>query len=144
MGYCAQADLEARFGAEELKQLTDETNVPPATIEVAEVANACAEASSLIDGYLRSRYTLPLSTIPDVLKKWACDIARFYLWDDRAGEGTPVRAAYDDALKQLEAVAKGTFALVTSAGADVSQGTGSIAISTSDRVFTDDLLSLMP
>ena len=144
MGYCAQADLSARFGDEELKQLTDETNVPPTTIDATEVSNACAEATSLIDGYLRARYTLPLTTVPDVLKKWACDIARFYLWDDRAGEGTPVREAYKDAVKQLEAVAKGTFALVSSSGTDASQGSGSMAISTSDRVFTDDLLSLMP
>ena len=144
MAYCTQADLEERFGAQELIQLTDETNVPPSTASAAEITAACAEAASLIDGYLTGRYTLPLSTVPDVLKKWACDIARFFLWDDRAGEGSAVRRGYEDAVKQLESVAAGKFRLVESSGTPPAASGGSVAIVASDRVFTDDLLSLHP
>ena len=144
MAYCTQADLEERFGAQELIQLTDEVNMPPTTASAAEIEAACAEAASLIDGYLTGRYTLPLASVPDVLKKWACDIARFFLWDDRAGEGTPVRRGYEDAVKQLEAVATGKFRLVETGGTAPASSGGSIAIVASERVFTDELLGLAP
>jgi phage gp36-like protein len=105
--YATQADLEARFGADELTQLTDRSgaHVPDAAI----VARALADADAEIDGYLASRYALPLSTVPAVLARIACDIARYRLWEDRASE--EVRRRYEDARRLLEAIARGTVSL---------------------------------
>jgi len=107
MTYATQADLEARFGLDELTQLTDRTNagVPDAVV----VARALADADAEIDGYLASRYALPLATVPPVLARIACDIARYRLWEDRASE--EVRRRYEDARRLLESIARGQVSL---------------------------------
>jgi phage gp36-like protein len=105
--YATQADLEARFGVDELTQLTDRVNagVPDAAI----VARALADADAEIDGYLASRYALPLATVPPVLARIACDIARYRLWEDRSSE--EVRRRYEDARRLLESIARGQVSL---------------------------------
>ena len=107
MPYATQADLEARFGADELTQLTDRVNagVPDAAI----VARALSDADAEIDGYLASRYALPLATVPPALARIACDIARYRLWEDRASE--EVRRRYEDARRLLESIARGQVSL---------------------------------
>jgi phage gp36-like protein len=107
MPYATQADLEDRFGADELTQLTDRVGagVPDASI----VARALADADAEINGYLASRYALPLATVPPVLVRIACDIARYRLWEDRASE--EVRRRYEDARRMLESIAKGQVSL---------------------------------
>jgi len=107
MTYATQADLEDRFGVDELTQLTDRVGagVPDAAI----VARALADADAEIDGYLASRYALPLATVPPMLARIACDIARYRLWEDRASE--EVRLRYEDARRMLESIAKGMVSL---------------------------------
>lgn len=107
MPYATQADLEARFGTDELTQLTDRVGagIPDAAI----VARALADADAEIDGYLASRYALPLATVPPVLARIACDIARYRLWEDRASE--EVRLRYEDARRLLESIARGQVSL---------------------------------
>lgn len=107
MPYATQADLEARFGTDELTQLTDRVGagVPDAAI----VARALADAEAEIDGYLASRYALPLATVPPVLARIACDIARYRLWEDRASD--EVRRRYEDARRLLESIARGQVSL---------------------------------
>lgn len=103
MAYATQADLETRFGADELAQLTD--RVAGAVIDASVVARALDDASAEIDSYLASQYDLPLAAVPPVLVRVASDIARYYLWADRATEA--VRQRYEDARIYLGKVAKG-------------------------------------
>jgi len=107
MPYATQADLEARFGIDELTQLTDRAGagVPDATI----VARALSDAAAEIDSYLASRYALPLSPVPTLLVRIACDIARYRLWEDRASD--EVRRRYEDNVRLLEGIAKGVLSL---------------------------------
>lgn len=142
--YCAKADLVERFGTAELVQLTDQTNTPPTTADDAEITDACHEASSLIDAYLGARFTLPLATVPPIVKRWACDIARRYLWKDRAKDGSAVVLNYDGAMSQLRDVGKGVAALPDATGLLAPESGGQVTVVTSERVFTDDMLSLMP
>ena len=107
MPYATQADLEARYGADELTQLTDRigAGVPDAAV----INRALADADAEIDGYLATRYALPLPTVPPVLARIACDIARYRLWEDRASE--EVRRRYEDARRILESIANGRVSL---------------------------------
>jgi phage gp36-like protein len=132
MPYATQADLEARFGADELTQLTDRVGagVPDAAI----VARALADADAEIDGYLASRYALPLATVPPVLVRIACDIARYRLWEDRASE--EVRRRYEDARRMLESIARGQVSLglpaASSAPALAEVSLGNVRVMTRD------------
>lgn len=109
MTYATLDDLVDRFGAEELIQLTDRTNMPPSTIDADAVAKALADAGAEIDSYLAARHELPLASVPQRLVKVASDMARFYL-HGKAGDES-VRAAYEDAVRWLANVAKGIVQL---------------------------------
>lgn len=103
MTYATQADLETRFGQGELAELTDRVN--GAVIDTGVVARALADAEAEIDGYLASRYSLPLATVPPLLPRLCADIARYYLHDERVTEA--VRNRYTDAVRVLKSIASG-------------------------------------
>lgn len=105
--YCQAADLVARFSEEEMIQLTDHDN--QGFINTTVLGQALSDAAAEINGYLQGRYRLPLANPPMVLKRIACDIARYYLYDDKPIE--QVRTRYEDAVKFLMAVAKGQVSL---------------------------------
>ncbi|MCR6494794.1 DUF1320 family protein [Thermomonas sp. S9] len=44
------------------------------------------DAQAEIDGYIASRYKLPLPTVPAALARIACDVARYRLWEDVASD----------------------------------------------------------
>lgn len=140
MTYAALQDLVDRFGQTELVQLTDRTNIPPATVDETVVDRALADAGALIDSYLASRYALPVSSTPDVLVKIAADLARYFLHGKAADKDSPVTAAYEDALAWLAKVSNGIVVLEI-AGAEVPQeGGGAIRAKAPCRVFTRDSL----
>lgn len=139
--YCSQADLVERFGVRELAQLTDETAAT--SPDSAEITKACDEATSLIDSYISARYITPLATVPTIVRKWACDIARKFLWKDRAGPDSPVSLNHDAAMAQLRDVARGTAALPDAAGTAPASSGGSVSVSSSAQTFTDDVLALL-
>jgi phage gp36-like protein len=107
MTYATATDLEQRYGVHELTQRTDTTDagVPDAAV----VALALGDATAEVDGYLSARYVLPLPTVPTVLTRITCDIARYRLWADRASD--EVRRRYEDAVKLLTNISKGVVSL---------------------------------
>jgi len=119
MSYCTKQDLIDRFGYDELINLTDRRNT--GVIDDTVLSQAIADASAEMDGYLASRYSLPLITVPQALKPLCCDIARYKLYDEQASEQVTKR--FDAAIKFLFSVSKGEISL----GVD---SLGSKAIST--------------
>lgn len=132
MTYAVQQSLIDRFGQVELAQLTDRTN--GTVIDAAVVAKALADADGQINGYLAGRYALPLAPVPTIMERVACDIARYFLYEDRVTE--QVKARYDAAIKFLTDIAKGVVTL----GADALNAQPAVAagaqIKAGDRVFT--------
>ena len=59
MPYCTTTQFSEAFGASELADLTGEDSH---TFERSE-----ADAAGMIDGYLASRYTLPLASVPAIM-----------------------------------------------------------------------------
>ena len=137
MSYATQADLETRFGSVELAQLSDRTN--GSVIDATVVARAIADAEAEIDGWLGRRYQLPLATVPAVLGLIACDLARYYLYDDKATDA--VQKRYDDGVKRLKAIAAGDVVLdgvtpPTSASSGIA-----VTSRAPDRIFNADSLA---
>jgi phage gp36-like protein len=84
--------------------------------EQAAVAEALAlieskllDAESIVNGFLASRYAIPLATVPRLVVTILCDVARYQLYDDMATE--TIKNKYDDALKMLQAIAGGKVSL---------------------------------
>lgn len=139
--YCTLADLSERFGSTELAQLTD----PAATSPVPQqVSDACDEAASLIDSYASTRYTTPITPVPTIVRKWACDIARKFLWKDRANATSVVTLNYIDAVNSLKDVARGLVALPEPDGSTPAESEGSVAIVAVGQVFSPTVLDRMP
>lgn len=159
MSYATTADMVARYGQAELVQLTDVTNIPPSTVDAARVATKLDDASVFIDGYVGQVYRLPLLgcrkpngagfdlVAPPVLVRLACDLARYYLYDDLAPEHEVYRR-YKAALKELEDVARGATQLACPwggspgelIGADAQSGSAETQYSFSPRAVTDETL----
>jgi len=106
MSYCTQQDMIERFGEEEIIQLTDVANI--GVIDRVVLDNAIADATAEIDSYLTA-YTLPLATIPAKFTRLACDIARYFLYDDVATD--EVEKRFDIATEYLKLIATGKIVL---------------------------------
>ena len=113
MAYCTLDDLKKIMPEQDLIQLTDDT-VPAASIVEANVEKAIADAGELMDGYLRERYSLPLSPVPGLIGTLACDIAVYRLYARRARLDPPegVAERYRNTLKLLEKIQDGKITLV--------------------------------
>lgn len=138
--YIDGTGLRHRFGAKEIDDLigADPLAEPVAPGDVEKLARSCEDATTMIDGYLAGRYTLPLVSVPNMVQGWAADIARYRLWDEHAPE--EVRRRFEDALSQLKLLAQGLIALPP--GSDGTPAASGLKFGgySADRVFTSDTL----
>jgi phage gp36-like protein len=107
MPYATTRDLLERFGEEEMLALSDRAG--SGSLNTSVLSRAIEDASGEIDGYVGNQYELPLSTIPPVLARLCCDIARWRLQEDRPTD--VARQRYEDAIAFLTKVAEGKVQL---------------------------------
>lgn len=100
-----------KFGERELIQLTDTVAPYQKAINSEKLDAALAEANSEIDGYLASRYQLPLPAVPPFLEAIACNMARYHACTGAISENNPIAIKYQNAIKSLKEIAKGTVAI---------------------------------
>lgn len=131
MTYATQADLEARFSAEEVLQLADRNR--DGVIDAGVVDQALADADAEIDGYLGSRYQLPMAAVPQIIKVYACDVARYRLYANAATE--EVRNRYLDAQKFLRLAAEGKVMIGPSPNGTAPLQAGGAEMVSGGRVF---------
>lgn len=132
MGYASQQDIVDRIGAESLLQIAG-TEADSSVLDEAAVYKAIEDAEGLIDGYVGSRYPVPVSPAPTVLLRLAVDMAVYNLATS-AGELTEDREnRYKAALKVLGDIARGLISLGAQTPATSTQGAAVIA--SSPRVF---------
>ena len=134
MPYCVKQDLIDRFGEDELISLTDRNNT--GAIDESVLNQAINDACAEMDGYIASRYALPLINVPQTLKPLACNMARFNLYDEQASEQVTKR--YDGALKFLQSVSKGEISLGVSDTGAKAQSTDFADIQSAGSVFARD------
>lgn len=109
MSYATVEDMRLRYSDFELIKLTNKNDVQPTEINPAVLGVALSSASSVIDGYLAVRYTLPLSSVPESLTNYCCIIARYQLESGLATDQATEQ--YKQAIKFLQGVSQGTVQL---------------------------------
>ena len=110
MAYAAKQDIETLYGWDYIADLL------PADVEDAELQNeainaALENASSEIDSHLSVRYTLPLGTSPQVLKRPAIDIAAYVLANRQSRLTETIENRYEQAVELLKRIATGKAGL---------------------------------
>jgi phage gp36-like protein len=140
--YCTVADIQAIVPEHELIELTDDAS--PAEIVIEEIVNrAIADAGELIDGYLRGRYTLPLSPVPGLLGTLAADVAIYRLYARRLRLAPPeaVTERYKNTIKILDQIQAGKISLgAEAAGGGVTPSVGGPQFTAEERLFTRQTL----
>ncbi len=152
MPYCAAADLAVRPGAKEIAQVATPAElraveaelmrlslvgadragysaeaIAAADAAMARVNDAIAEADETIDGYLRARYPLPLSPVPEVLRHTARNLIRYALHQHLTrDEQDPIVRAYRDAIRLLESIGAGRVTLGARDPSPAQQSGGSV------------------
>lgn len=79
------AEFVQRFGLDETVRMTDERG--DGRIGKDLLVGALTAAQAIVQAALSSRYTLPLSDVPEIVKVWIGDIARARLYPTGAPDG---------------------------------------------------------
>ena len=142
--YCTPEDIEKQITHEILVQLTNDTP-PQDTVDDSVTYEAILYSSTLIDGYLRGKYTLPLDTHFPLLRIIAIDLSIYRLYSRRLQADMPesILEQYKEAIKTLEKIQKGTIALEikTNDVSNVAESKEYISNKTKfDRTFSHEVL----
>ena len=138
MPYCTQSDLLEQISETELIGLSDDAGA--GAIDATVIARSIADADAEIDTYCASRYTVPFATVPAMIRKVSVDVAIYNLFARRRGAPDDRKERYKNALRFLEAVAKGDVTL----GADDPEAASqnhAPQMSSGTRIFTRDKMS---
>lgn len=111
MDYCTIEDIETQISSPTLIQLTSDDGQESINRAVAQ--EAILYSSTLIDGYLRGRYTLPLNTHFPILRILAIDLSIHRLYSRRMRNEMPevIETAYKNAISTLKDIQKGIITL---------------------------------
>ena len=136
MSYATPQDIINRYPNRDLVQLTNE-DPTLTTINTTALQQGLDDASAEIDGYLGGRFTLPLTNVPEVLNRLACDVAIYRLQSLRPlHDLADARRRYDDAIAMLTKVASGEMTLGIGAdGHETASARGSEQVAGPVRIF---------
>ena len=88
--YCTEEDILKKISSDELAQLTSATEV----IDHEKVIQAIEDADGEIDSYIQRHYAVPVSPVPNVIRKASVTIALYNVWSDRSN-----KVGLDDTVK---------------------------------------------
>lgn len=139
MAYCTKADILEQLDEDILVQLTDDDDLGVVDDDV--VTRAIADADAEIDSYCGTRYDVPFSPVPPIIRKRSVDLAICNLYARRRGVPEDRKERCKEAVTWLRDVSTNKATL----GEDDPDGTPSDAnapdIDHSTRIFTRDKMS---
>lgn len=158
--YATIADMISRFGQREMIALTDTENQ---TLQAEPLQRKLDDAHALVDGYIGMVWRLPLQgcakpaptaanpaavehVAPPVLTRLVCDVARYYLYDDKSTD--EVLKRYEQAKTELLHLSQGKATLTCPWGgaagepiaAQPQTGGNEVTYKFSPRQITDENL----
>ena len=121
-------------------ELTDDEAT--GSVNAARVDEAIAQAGAVVDAYSGERYGVPLSPVPEIIRKLSLDIALYHLFA-RTMDRVPVAWAerYRDAMLTLQGISRGTVSLgVVPSPNESAEGRAEANRTEEDSVFDRDSL----
>jgi len=143
MAYCSEADIKKKIPSSELEQLIDDTGSDSAPDKTARITAAISNADSKINAFCGQKYTVPFSTVPDVVKDLSVDISIWWLasrrWNTIDMQST-IKMNNDKAISLLEKISKGTVVLSVPDPAKNPNKVAATVITSSSRILSRDSL----
>jgi phage gp36-like protein len=111
MSYCTVSDITANVSGKQLSQITNDFGGD--TVDETKITAAIDYTNNIIDGYLRGRYNLPLTSTPNALKYLAIDFVVYRLYSRRDYTNVPenIKEKYKEVVKRLYEIQNGKFSL---------------------------------
>lgn len=134
MAYAVQNDILEAISSDELVNVTDDAGA--GVVDADAVTRAIADADAEINTYCATQYTVPLSPVPDIVRKLSVDIAIYNLYGRRRGATDDRKQRYDNAIALLRRIADGSVSLGVAAPDPDEEGGPEATQSGSDRIFT--------
>ena len=107
--YCNVKDIKDDLTEKVVAQLSNDEN--PNLVNEEIVSKYISESTQLIDGFLRSRYGLPLEKEHSIIKKVCIDIVKYELYKRRGKVFDNIQNLYKDGISTLEKIQKGMIIL---------------------------------
>jgi phage gp36-like protein len=139
--YITLDDLTMRLPLERVIALTDDDGIGLVSQPV--VDHAIDVASSEIDGYVGTRYRVPLETPHPIIRKICQDLTIYYLHLRLDRVSDDVKYAYDNAVRLLRDISRGVVTLGVEPEPEAS-GHLRMTVCAPDRMFGPDDLDQMP
>ena len=109
MAYCTETDIKRQIDWDTVVQLTDDND--SGVIDTDILDRAIADADAEIDSYCGTKYDVPFSTVPVMIRKMSVDISIYNLYARRRGAPEDRKERYDDAISFLKDISKGIASL---------------------------------
>ena len=100
MAYSTKTDILEQLEEDVLIQLTDDEDA--GIVDEGKITRAIADADAEIDSYCGTKYDVPFSTVPVMIRKMSVDIAIYNLYARRRGAPEDRKERYDDAISFLK------------------------------------------
>lgn len=146
--YCTLTDIVNVIPEQELINLTNDAPSVNSSVDEVRFKAVSEDADSLINGYLRARYNLPLKDVPRTITQIAIDICAYRLYLRRPNKiPDHITNNYNKAFTLLTDIQKGKYLLETADEMPETsiQNTGGayrINKSRKDKVFNDRMMSM--
>ncbi|SDO04105.1 Mu-like prophage protein gp36 [Desulfonauticus submarinus] len=129
MGYCTKDDLLTKIPEEYLLDLADDDG--DGNLDETVVNNAIEQATAEIDAYLGSKYSTPLSSVPQIIKKLCIELTIYnlHLRSDKVTDAW--KDVYKNDVALLKAISKGDLTI----GVETETESTGFKISAREKVF---------
>jgi len=114
MAYCTIDDILEELDEQTLIELTDDLVEPTGAVNAQNVLSAIERADSIIDGFVSSRYSVPLDSPTQTVKELSVDLAIYTLFTRRMIPLKQRHERYMAAMQFLQDVATGNADLGSS------------------------------
>ncbi len=130
--YATIEDMLKRFGEAEINAIA---GAEKGAIDEDKVKTALNDAEELINAYVGAKHSLPLSVVPQSLKRICCNLARYFLYVEVKPE--ELEKTYEKDIAFLKDIARGVVVLEHSeTGTMPKQSDDVVYTGTSARLFS--------
>lgn len=143
--YCGQGDVIPSLVSTAVAAQITNDDPDATTVEETVFATHVEDAEAEVDTYLGQRFSLPLSTVPVVVRRLAARVTRYRLYVMRPGGPEDwIRADYEQALATLSLIRDGKLSLGTDASGQpvtaAASSTAGVRVTTVEPTFGRDKL----